>query len=125
LGHKFSLILSRQISDKESVVLKEAGCGGAVFRTDSLPTNASVTVTRLDFDDSLTPTLAEAIESALEAVKKVADLTVPGLSVPAVPKQAAAEGGKVIAGEVVEQETPKTTGKRAGKKKQEAAVAVG
>ena len=76
MGHKFSLILSREITDEESVTLKEAGGGSAVFLTDTLPTNASVTVTRVDFDDSSTPTLAESIESALEAAKKVPDLTV-------------------------------------------------
>jgi hypothetical protein len=124
LGHKFSLILSRQITDDESVVLKEAGCGSAVFVTDTLPTNASVTVTRLDFDDSLTPTLAESIESALEAVKKVSDLTVPGLSVPAVPKETPDEAAKAATGEAAGEQAPKPPAKkRAAKKKQEVAVA--
>lgn len=102
MGHKFSLVLSRQITDDESVVLKEAGCGSAVFATDALPTNADVTVTKMDFDDTVSPSLAEAIESALKAVKEVPDLTVPGLSVPAVPKEPAADDSKVVTGEVVE-----------------------
>jgi hypothetical protein len=103
VGHKFSLILSREITDEESVALKEtdAVCAGAVFATDTLPTNAEVTVTKMDFDDSVSPSLAEAIEAALQAVQKVSDLTVPGLTVPAVPKQAPAEPG-VVEGTVVE-----------------------
>lgn len=102
MGHVFSLVLSREITDDESAVLLEAGFAGAVFATDSLPTDADVTVTKIDFDDTVSPSLAEAIESALEAVKKVPDLSVPGLTVPAVPKPAA---GAVIVGEVVEPET--------------------
>lgn len=124
MGHKFSLILSRQITDEESVTLKEAGCGSAVFVTDALPTNADITVTRMDFDDSLSPSLAEAIESALEAAKKVPDLTVPGLSVPAVPKESSEEDAKVVVGEVVEEKPAKAPAKkRASKKKVEAAAA--
>ncbi len=97
----FSLVLSREITDDESAVLREAGCAEAVFATDSLPTNADVTVTKMDFDDTVSPSLAEAIESALEAVKKVPDLSVPGLTVPAVPK---ASDAATPAGEVVEEE---------------------
>jgi hypothetical protein len=91
VGHKFSLVLSREITDDESVVLQEAGCAGATFATDSLPTNADITVTKMDFDDEVSPSLAEAIESALEAVKKVPDLSVPGLTVPAQPTKVADE----------------------------------
>ncbi|MCC9312009.1 hypothetical protein LN042_33955 [Kitasatospora sp. RB6PN24] len=90
MGHKFSLVLSREITDDESAVLRE-GFTGAVFSTDALPTNAEVKVTRVDFDDEVAPSLAEAIESALAAVKTVPDLTVPGLSVPAVPQAPAEE----------------------------------
>jgi hypothetical protein len=85
VGHKFSLVLSREITDAESVALKDAGCAGAVFATDSLPTNAEVAVTRLEFDDPASASLAVAIESALAAVRTVPDLTVPGLTVPAQP----------------------------------------
>ncbi|WP_042410814.1 hypothetical protein [Streptacidiphilus carbonis] len=100
MGHVFSLVLSREITDDESAILQEAGCAGAVFLTDSLPTNADVTVTKMDFDDTVSPSLAEAIESALEAVKRVPDLSVPGLTVPAVPKAADADSD-VLVGEVV------------------------
>ncbi|MEU7206435.1 hypothetical protein [Streptomyces sp. NPDC045470] len=103
MGHKFSLVLSREITDEEGELLKEAGFSGASFATDTLPTDAEVTVTKVDFDDTVTPTLAEAIESALEAVKKVPDLTVPGLTVPAVPQPPAAEDGDVVVGEVVKE----------------------
>ncbi|MFI1765017.1 hypothetical protein ACH41H_23590 [Streptomyces sp. NPDC020800] len=101
VGHKFSLVLSRQITDEESGILRESGFADATFATDSLPTNADVAVTKIDFDDAAAPSLAEAIESALETVKKVPDLTVPGLTVPAVP-QAADEDARVVVGEVVE-----------------------
>lgn len=102
MGHKFSLVLSRQITDEESVTLQEAGFADAAFATDSLPTNADVTVTKVDFDDTVSPSLAEAIESALEAVQKVPDLTVPGLSVPAVPQETPAGDSNVLVGEVVD-----------------------
>jgi hypothetical protein len=103
VGYKFSLILSRVITDEESAILQDAGCACAIFTTDTLPTNADVTVTKMDFDDTVTPTLAEAIESALEAVKKVPELTVPGLTVPAQPAEApTAESPAVIEGVVVE-----------------------
>jgi hypothetical protein len=106
VGHKFSLILSREITDEESVALKEtdAVCANAVFATDTLPTNAEVTVTKMDFDDMVSPSLAEAIEAALQAVQKVPDLTVPGLTVPAVLAPAPAESD-VIEGVVVEEES--------------------
>jgi hypothetical protein len=103
VGYKFSLVLSREITDEESVILKEAGCATAVFGTDSLPTNADTTVTKMDFDDTITPTLAEAIESALEAVKKVPGLSVPGLTVPAQPAGPLDEESKVVAGELIEE----------------------
>jgi hypothetical protein len=104
VGHKFSLILSREITDEESVALKETGavCAGAVFATDTLPTNAEVTVTKMDFDDTVSPSLAEAIESALQAVQGVPDLSVPGLTVPAQPARPPAEPD-VIEGVVVEE----------------------
>jgi hypothetical protein len=91
MGYKFSLILSREITEEESAALRKAGCDEAVFTTDSLPTNAQVTVARLDFDDTMSPSLAEAIEAGLASVKAVPDLSVPGLTVPAQPAQAAAE----------------------------------
>jgi hypothetical protein len=101
VGHKFTLILNREITDDEWEVLKEGGCGEAVLEADTLPTNAEVPVSKLEFDDTVTPELAEAIESALEAVKKVPELFVPGLTVPAVPPAPAADGApSVIEGEL-------------------------
>ena len=91
MGYKFSLVLSREITDSESAALKEAGCKEATFGSDTLPTNASVPVTRVEFDDTVSPTLAEAIESALQAVKTVPDLGVPGLTVPAQPAEPTTE----------------------------------
>lgn len=128
MGHKFSLVLSREITDDESAVLQDAGCNGAVFGKDTLPTDAAVPVTKVEIDDTVSPSLAEAIESALEAVKKVPDLSVPGLTVPAVPR-ADAEGGspagagKVVAGEVVEEQpaAKKSAAKKPARKKAAAA----
>jgi hypothetical protein len=89
VGHKFSLILSREITDDESAALREAGCAEAVFCAGLHPTNPDLPVTKMDFDDEVSPSLADAIESALEAVKnvEVPDLSVPGLTVPAQPVQ--------------------------------------
>ena len=101
MGYRFSLVLSREITEEESSLLQEAGCASAVFGSDSLPTNAQVPVTKMDFDDTVSPTLAEAIESALEAVKKVPDLSVPGLTVPAQPAEPPTGGPGVVAGTVV------------------------
>ena len=50
MGHKFSLVLNREITEEESAVLQQEGCGGAVFATDSLPANTNVPVTKLEFD---------------------------------------------------------------------------
>jgi hypothetical protein len=109
VGYKFSLVLSREITDEESTILQGAGCSAAVFGTDSLPTNAEVTVTSMDFDDTSSPSLAEAIESALEAVKAVPDLSVPGLTVPAQPAGPLDDGSKVVVGEVLEEVTEEVT----------------
>jgi hypothetical protein len=96
VGFKFTLVLNREITDDESAILRESGCTEAVFATDALPTNAEVTVTKLDFDDTVSPSLAEAIEAALEAVKKVPELSVPGLTVPAQPAHAVAADAAVL-----------------------------
>jgi hypothetical protein len=103
VGYRFSLVLSREITDDESAILRDAGCGDAVFGTDTLPTNADVTVTKMDFDDTASPSLADAIQSALDAVKAVPELSVPGLTVPAQPAgPVTEEPDKVIEGIVVE-----------------------
>ena len=100
MGHKFSLILSREITDEESETLRREGCSSAVFEKDTLPTNAEATVTKMDVDDADSESLAKAIESALEAVTKVEDLTVPALAVPAQPT---GESTTVVEGSVVEE----------------------
>jgi hypothetical protein len=82
LGHKFSVILSRQITDEESVILQDAGRSGATFGIDSLPADADVSVTKIDFDDVVSPSLGEAIQAALEAVNTLPNLSVPLMSVP-------------------------------------------
>jgi cell division septation protein DedD len=103
VGYRFSLILSREVTDEESAILKEAGCSAAAFGTDSLPTNADVTVTKLDFDDTVSPTLAEAIQNGLDAIKSVPELSVPGLTVPAQPAGPVTGDNQVIAGEIIEE----------------------
>ena len=85
MSYKFTLTLSREITDEESAALREAGCADVVFGADTLPTNAEIPVTKMDFDTTSSPTLAEAIQAALDAVKKVPELSVPGLTVPAQP----------------------------------------
>jgi hypothetical protein len=114
VGYRFSLVLSREITAEESAALQDAGCAGAVFTTDSLPTDAGVAVTKMDFDDAVSPSLAEAIESALEAVKIVPGLSVPGLNVPAQKAQASAEEPAQAA---IEQPAKKPAAKRASAKK--------
>lgn len=105
MGYKFSLILSREITEDEMTTLQESGCVGAAdFSTDSLPTNAEVTVTKMDFDDAVSPSLADAIESALEAVNKIPDLSASELSVPAQPASPPDAEPGVVAGEVVSEE---------------------
>ena len=48
-GYKYTLVLSREITDEESAILREAspGCADAVFGPDTLPTNAEIPVTKL------------------------------------------------------------------------------
>jgi len=102
VGHKYSLILSREITHKESEILQESGCYGATFVTDSLPTDPGVKVTKVDIDDTVSPSLEKAIESGLEAAKKVSELSVPGLHVPALPVEKKADQPDVVAVEVIE-----------------------
>ena len=119
MGYKFSLVLNREITDSESTALKEAGCRDATFGSDTLPTNVSVPVTRVEFDDTVSPSLAEAIESALQAVKTVPDLSVPGLTVPAQPAEAQAEA----AAEPEAETKPKAKAKPRAKAKSKAGTA--
>lgn len=124
MGYRFSLVLNREITDGETAVLQKAGCASAIFTTDSLPTNADVAVTRMDFDDAASPSLTEAIESALAAVKEISDLSVPGLTVPAQPAQPEAE--TQTSAEVAAEEKPAAkkpaAKKRASTKKADASA---
>ncbi|WP_018216049.1 hypothetical protein [Salinispora vitiensis] len=91
MGHHFSLILQRVITEQESVTLKEKSAANVSFASAALPTDATVSVTRVTFEDDVTPTLAEAIEAGFEAVKSIPDISIPGLSVPAQPSAAEAD----------------------------------
>ena len=107
MGFKFTLVLSREITDDESAILQEANRAVPVFGPDTLPTNAEVSVTKMDFDDIISPSLEEAIQAALDSVKKVEELSVPGLTVPAQPAyREEADNPAVVAGEVVAEEKP-------------------
>jgi hypothetical protein len=119
MGYKFTLVLNREITDEEAATLREAGCADAVFGSDTLPTNASVPVTKVDVDTTAFPTLAEAIQAGLDAVVKVPDLSVPGLTVPAQPAvPEAEESATVLEGVIVEKEpaAPKSARKPRTKK---------
>jgi hypothetical protein len=112
VGFKFSLVLSREVTDEESVLLKETSCADTSFESDTLPTNAEIPVTKMGFDDSSSPTLAEAIEAGFDAVKKIDDLGIPGLIVPAQPAEkpgAETESGapEVVDAEVVDADVVK------------------
>jgi hypothetical protein len=108
VGFKFTLVLSREITDEESVILLEANSAVPNFGPDTLPTNASIAVTKMDFDDTISASLEEAIESALGSVKKVPELSVPGLTVPAQPAQREeADEPTAAAGEELEAVTAK------------------
>jgi hypothetical protein len=123
VGYKFSLVLSREITDDESAILQEVSCPDVIFATDTLPTDADVIVTKMDFDDTRSPSLAEAIESGLEAVKKVPDLSVPGLTVPAQPERIAAEEPEKVIQGVVVQDKPgarKSSARKPGARKSSA-----
>lgn len=103
MGYRFTLILNREITDDEAAILREAGCADAVFGSDTLPTNASVPVTKVDVDTTALPTLAEAIQAGLDAVMKVPDLSVPGLTVPPQPAgPEAEESSPVLEGVIVQ-----------------------
>jgi hypothetical protein len=110
--HKFTLTLNREISEGETGVLRASGCRDAAITSVLVPGDADTTVTRMDFDTEATSSLAEAIQAALDAVKKIPDLSVPTLDVPAQPSTAPpaegegrATGPGVISGEFEEIKT--------------------
>ena len=92
MSYRFSLILNREVTDLEMVTLKDGTGADLSFVDDTLPTNAEIAVTRIEFEDDVAPTLAEAIESGFAIVKAIPELSIPGLSVPAQP--AAADGNE-------------------------------
>ncbi|QDY75232.1 hypothetical protein [Streptomyces qinzhouensis] len=85
MGHHFSLTLNREITEQETVTLKENSTANLSFTDAALPTDADIAVTRITFEDEVTTTLAEAIEAGLETVRTIPDITIPGLHVPAQP----------------------------------------
>lgn len=123
MGFNFTLVLSREITDDESAILLGANSAVPLFGSDTLPTNADVPVTKMDFDDTVSPSLEEAIQAALDSVKKVPELSVPGLTVPAQPAFREESSPTVIVGEkpeVVAEEKPaakKRTAKKPAAKK--------
>ena len=88
MTYRFSLVLNRKVTDQETVTLKEVSQANMSFVGDTLPTNAEIAVTRIDFENDVAPTLAEAIEAGFEAIKAIPELSIPGLSVPAQPATA-------------------------------------
>jgi hypothetical protein len=99
VGFKFTLVLSREITDDESAILLGANSAVPIFGSDTLPTNADVPVTKMDFDDTVSPSLEEAIQAGLDSVKKVPELSVPGLTVPAQPAFREESSPTVVVGE--------------------------
>lgn len=105
MGYKFTLILNREITDDESAILRNAGCENTIFSSDTLPTNSAVSVTKMDFDTTSFPTLADAIQAGLDAVTKVPDLSVSGLNVPAQQaRMEAEESASALEGVIVRDE---------------------
>jgi hypothetical protein len=104
VGHKYSLILSREITDEEMAILQESGCYGTTFVTDTLPTDPKVKVTKVDIDDTVSPSLEAAIQSGLDAVIQVPDLSAPAFRVPALPVAKKSDQPAVVAGEVMDDE---------------------
>jgi len=99
VGFKYTLVLSREITDDESAILLGANCAVPLFGSDTLPTNAEVPVTKMDFDDTVSASLEEAIQAGLDSVKKVPELSVPGLTVPAQPAFREESNPTVVVGE--------------------------
>ncbi|MCA2217184.1 hypothetical protein [Jidongwangia harbinensis] len=82
MGNKFTLVLNREITDDELQTLRDAGVDAVVGRETSRGAD-DVKVTKLDFDTDVWPSLTEAIQSSLDAVTAIPELSVPTLTVPA------------------------------------------
>lgn len=99
MAYQFSLILNRELTESETATLKEATGADLSFVCDTLPTNAEVPVTRIDFADEVASTLVVAIESGFAIVKEIPELSIPGLRVPAQPAVAPTEEIEELAAE--------------------------
>jgi hypothetical protein len=85
MGYKFTLVLSREITEEEVSALKDAGCPDSAISMTELPTAEKEPATQLEFDTEASDTLAGAMEMALDAVKAIPDLRPFTLEVPAQP----------------------------------------
>jgi hypothetical protein len=85
MGYKFTMVLSREITEEEISALKDAGCPDSAVSTTELPTKKDTPATQMDFDTEASATLAGAMELALEAVKTIPDLRPITLEVPPQP----------------------------------------
>ena len=85
MGYKFTLVLSREITEEEVSALKDAGCPDSAISITKLPTAEKEPATQLEFDTEASETLAGAMEMALDAVKAIPDLRPFTLEVPAQP----------------------------------------
>jgi hypothetical protein len=85
MGYKFTLVLSREITEEEIGVLTDAGCPDSAISTAELPTAGKEPATQMEFDTEASETLAGAMEMALDAVKTIPDLRPFTLEVPAQP----------------------------------------
>jgi len=85
MGYKFTLVLSREITEEEISALKDAGCPDSAISMTELPTAEKEPATQMEFDTDASETLAGAMEMALDAVKAIPDLRPFTLEVPAQP----------------------------------------
>jgi hypothetical protein len=85
MSYKFTLVLSREITEEEIGAMKDAGCPDSAISTTELPTAEKEPATQLEFDTDASKTLAGAMEMALDAVKTIPDLRPFTLEVPAQP----------------------------------------
>jgi hypothetical protein len=85
MSYKFTVVLSREITEEEIGALKDAGCPDSAISTAELPTKDKEPATQMDFDTDESATLAGAMEMVLDAVKTIPDLRPITLEVPAQP----------------------------------------
>jgi hypothetical protein len=91
MAYEFTMVLNRQITPDEVSLLHEAGCDDAAITTATVGVDSEEVVTQMDFAREA-PSLTEAIQSALDAVKSVSELTAITLTVPAQPNAATGSG---------------------------------